>query len=44
MVLDERYPSTKWSLRRIIKIHPGKNGHVRIITIRTQASTLRRPM
>jgi len=43
VLVDERYPPTKWPLGRIIKTHPGKDGHVRV-TIRIQASTLKRPI
>jgi len=44
LVMDERYPPTKWPLGRIIKTHPGEDGRVRVVTIRTQATTLKRPI
>lgn len=44
LVVDERYPPSKWPLGRIIDVHPGKDGHVRVVTVRTQASVLKRPI
>lgn len=44
LVVDERYPPSKWLLGRIIHTHPGKDGKVRVITVRTQTSTLKRPI
>jgi len=36
--------STKWPLGRVLKIHPGKDGKTRVVTIHTQTSTLTRPI
>lgn len=44
LVSDERYPPSKWPLGRIIKTHPGKDGRVRVVTVRTQTITLTRPV
>ena len=44
LVMDERYPPAKWPLGRILEIHPGKDGHTRVVTIRTQSSTFKRPI
>ncbi|XP_055910549.1 uncharacterized protein LOC129944914 [Eupeodes corollae] len=44
LVLDERYPPTKWPLARVIETHPGLDGLVRVVTIKTQSSTLKRPV
>ncbi|KMQ87727.1 hypothetical protein RF55_12913 [Lasius niger] len=44
LVVDERYPPSKWLLGRIIDIHPGTDGHVRVVSVRTQTSVLRRPI
>ncbi|XP_018399903.1 PREDICTED: uncharacterized protein LOC108777488 [Cyphomyrmex costatus] len=44
LVIDERYPPTKWPLGRIIAIHPGQNGHTRLVTVKTQTSVLKRPV
>lgn len=44
LVVDERYPPSKWPLGRIIKTHPGKDGRIRVVTIQTQTTTLKRPI
>lgn len=44
LVIDEQYPPTKWPLGRVIDTHPGKDGHVRIVTVRTHLSTFKRPI
>lgn len=44
LVVDERYPPSKWPLGRIIHTHPGKDGHTRVVTVRTQTSLLKRPI
>ncbi|XP_071582567.1 uncharacterized protein [Temnothorax nylanderi] len=44
LLVDERYPTSKWPLGRITKTHPGKDDHVRVVTVRTQASTYQRPI
>jgi len=44
LVMDERYPPFKWPLGRIIKIHPGNDGKTRVVSVRTQTSTLTRPI
>jgi len=44
LVVDERYPPSKWPLDRIVETHPGKDGQVRVVTVRTQTSTFKRPI
>ncbi|XP_011330106.1 uncharacterized protein LOC105275147 [Ooceraea biroi] len=44
LIIDERYPPAKWPLARIIETHPGKDGLVRVVTIRTAVSTFKRPI
>lgn len=44
LVIDERYPPSKWPLGRVALSHPGKDGKVRVVTVRTQTSTLKRPI
>ena len=35
---------TKWPLARVIATHPGKDKHVRVVTIRTPTGTYKRPV
>lgn len=44
LVVDERYPPSKWPLGRIIQTHAGKDGHTRVVTVQTQTSVLTRPI
>ena len=42
LVVDERFPPSKWPLGRITKTHPGEDGLTRLVTIRTQSSIIKR--
>lgn len=44
LIIDERYPPSKWPLGRVIQTHPGKDGHTRVVTVRTQFSSFKRPI
>lgn len=44
LIADERYPPSKWPLARITAVHPGTDGLVRVVTVRTQSSTYKRPI
>ncbi|XP_071570688.1 uncharacterized protein [Temnothorax nylanderi] len=44
LVVDERYPPSKWPLGRVVQTHPGQDGHTRVVTVRTQMSELQRPI
>jgi len=35
---------TKWPLGRIVEVHPGKDGVVRVATVHTSTGTYRRPV
>ncbi|XP_029157629.1 uncharacterized protein LOC114930056 [Nylanderia fulva] len=37
-------PPAKWNMARVIEIHPGPDGHTRVVTVRTASSTLKRPI
>ncbi|XP_012285896.1 uncharacterized protein LOC105702705 [Orussus abietinus] len=44
LIKDERLPPTRWALARIIATHPGADGLVRVVTLQTATTTLRRPI
>lgn len=44
LLTDERYPPSKWPLARVTAIHPGSDGLVRVVTIKTALTTLDRPI
>ena len=35
---------TKWPLAKIIEVHPGKDGKVRVVTVKTAKGIYRRPV
>lgn len=44
LIKDENTPSTYWSMGRVIEVHPGSDGLVRVATLKTQGGTLKRPI
>ncbi|XP_076660848.1 uncharacterized protein LOC143364322 [Halictus rubicundus] len=42
LLRDDRYPPSKWPLGRVIEVHPGSDGLVRVVTVKTATSNLRR--
>ncbi|XP_025262983.1 uncharacterized protein LOC105254436 [Camponotus floridanus] len=44
LIRSESTPPTRWPLARIIRLHPGSDGTVRVVTVRTSTSELVRPI
>lgn len=44
LIKDERCPPLKWPLGRITSVHPGPDGAVRVVDIRTSQGTVRRAL
>ncbi|KAL7291717.1 hypothetical protein TKK_0014506 [Trichogramma kaykai] len=44
LIIDDLQPPQRWPLARIQEIHPGPDGLVRVVTVRTATTTLRRPI
>jgi hypothetical protein len=44
LIKDERYPPLKWRLGRVVAVHPGKDGHVRVATLKTAEGEVKRPI
>ncbi|XP_023248350.1 uncharacterized protein LOC111644041 [Copidosoma floridanum] len=42
LVKDDRYPPSKWPLGRVTDVHPGPDGLVRVVTVKTATTSLRR--
>ncbi|XP_043466366.1 uncharacterized protein LOC122501154 [Leptopilina heterotoma] len=42
LIRDDRYPPTKWPLGKVIEVHPGSDGRVRVATVKTNHGTYRR--
>jgi hypothetical protein len=44
IIKDEGMPPTQWKLGRVTKVHPGSDGEIRVVTVRTAAgSEMKRP-
>ncbi|XP_057329918.1 uncharacterized protein LOC130670521 [Microplitis mediator] len=44
LLSDERYPLRKWPLARVIQLHPGADGLIRVVTLKTASSNHKRPI
>ncbi|CAB0030208.1 unnamed protein product [Trichogramma brassicae] len=44
LIKYESTPPTAWPLARVTEVHPGKDGVVRVLTLKTATSTVRRPV
>ncbi|CAG7784714.1 unnamed protein product [Allacma fusca] len=44
LLKDERLPPTQWKLGRILQVHPGHDGLVRVVTIKTSTGEFKRPI
>lgn len=45
IVREDNMAPTKWRIARVTYLHPGKDGHVRVVTLRTSNGTeMRRPV
>lgn len=43
IVQDQQLPPIRWPLARIMHLHPGQDGVVRVVTIRTASGLFKRP-
>ncbi len=44
IVKDERMPPLKWKLGRVVDVHPGSDGHVRVAKVKTSDGEITRPI
>lgn len=44
LIKDERLPPLNWLMGRIVEIHPGRDGLVRVASVRTKNGILKRPI
>ena len=44
IIHDEHLPPTKWHLGRVVDVHPGDDGTVRVVTVRTAQGLVKRPV
>ncbi|XP_063383320.1 uncharacterized protein LOC134669601 [Cydia fagiglandana] len=44
VIHEDNLPPGKWAMGRVIDVHPGKDGHVRVVTLKTKSGELKRPI
>ncbi|XP_046608758.1 uncharacterized protein LOC124299539 [Neodiprion virginianus] len=44
LVKNENLPPSVWPLAKVIEVHPGTDGLVRVVTVKTKSSVLKRPI
>ena len=44
LLKGETTPPCRWPLARIVRLHPGDDGHVRVVDVRTSSGELSRPV
>lgn len=44
LLRDERLTPTKWAMARVLATHPGSDGLVRVVTIKTSTGEFKRPV
>lgn len=44
IIKDDNLPPGKWNLGRVVMLHPGSDGHVRVVTLKTKNGHLKRPV
>lgn len=44
LIIDERLSPAKWLLGRVIEVHAGSDGLVRVASVRTAKTVFKRPI
>ena len=44
VIRDELHPPTKWPLARVTQCHPGPDGLIRVLSLKTATTSLQRPL
>ncbi|XP_046602575.1 uncharacterized protein LOC124296586 [Neodiprion lecontei] len=44
LVKNENLPPSVWPLAKVIEVHPGTDGLVRVVTVKTKSAVLKRPI
>lgn len=44
IIHDANVPAGKWAIGRVVELHPGKDGYVRVVTLKTKNGTMKRPI
>jgi hypothetical protein len=44
LIKEDNIPPAKWALGRILETHPGADGRVRVVTLKTKTNIIKRPV
>ncbi|XP_076661119.1 uncharacterized protein LOC143364992 [Halictus rubicundus] len=44
IIKEDNLPPLQWSMGRIVQVHPGNDGVIRVATVRTSTGTIKRPV
>ncbi|XP_048005788.1 uncharacterized protein LOC125241373 [Leguminivora glycinivorella] len=44
IIHEPNLPSGKWAMGRVVQLHPGNDGLVRVVTLRTKSGIIKRPI
>ncbi|CAG9133832.1 unnamed protein product [Plutella xylostella] len=44
VIREDNIPPGRWAIGRVIEIHPGKDNHIRVVTLKTQGNIIKRPV
>jgi hypothetical protein len=44
LLKDDNLPATQWNLGRIVDLHPGSDGLVRVVSVKTKTGVFKRPV
>ncbi|CAG9132520.1 unnamed protein product [Plutella xylostella] len=44
VLIKDNLPPGKWAMGRVTEVHPGRDGYTRVVTLKTQNGTLKRPI
>lgn len=44
LIKEDNLPPSRWALGRILKVHPGRDGLTRVVTLKTKTGELTRPI
>lgn len=42
LLIEDNVPPLRWPLGRVITVHPGADGHIRVVTVKTQTGCFKR--
>ncbi|XP_063830297.1 uncharacterized protein LOC135079574 [Ostrinia nubilalis] len=44
IIKEDNMPPGKWAMARVLEVHPGKDGYVRVVSLKTENNIIKRPV